>query len=87
MKEYAFKSNSKTSDKFVINFYGKLLLCIMTFLLVFTLCKFNPELSEYVKCVLNNSYDVKTLEKHKQGIINATKDVYKNIESCIIWEE
>lgn len=87
MKEYAFKSKNSTYDKFAATFYRKLLLCIMIFAFVLALCKFNPYVGEYVKGVLNNSYDVSTFEKYKDNIMNSAKKVYKNIESHIIWEE
>ncbi len=87
MKEYAFKCKNNKQDNFAGKFYGKILLCLMMFFFIFTFCKLNPDASEYVKNILNNSYDVKKIEKHKDAIIDKAKAVYKNIESYITWEE
>ena len=85
LKKYEVKENKK--DKQTEKFYYRILLSVIIFCIIVTVCKINPNTSNYVKNVLNNSYNFSLASEKTTEIFNNIKNVYKNIEDNFAWEE
>ena len=85
LKKYEVKKNKK--DKQTEKFYYRILLSVIIFCIIVTACKINPNTSNYVKNVLNNSYNFSLVSEKTTEIFNNIKNVYKNIEDNFAWEE
>lgn len=85
MKKY--EVNKKKEANSSINFYLKIIFSLIIFIIVVILCRINQNMSNYVKDVLNNSYNFTVVSEKTIEIIDNIKNAYKNIENSFAWEE